>query len=169
MSLQTERLRLEPWLPEEWIALRPIATDPEVMRYISDGRPWPEDQIREFIQRQIRHHSTRSFCLWKLVEKATGRVIGFCGLQPVEVAGRNEIEIGWWLARDMWGQGLATEAARVALADSFDRAGLHRIIAIAQPANHASIRIMEKLGMHYEGDAVHKGINVVIYATTSSQ
>ena len=164
MPLETERLRLEPWLADEWIALRPIATDPEVMRYISHGRPWPEDQIREFVHRQIRHHSTRGFCLWKMVEKAAGRVIGFCGLQPIAVSGRDEVEIGWWLARDMWGLGLATEAARVALADGFDRARLQRIVAIAQPDNRASLRIMEKLGMRYEGDAVHKGINIVVYA-----
>ena len=167
MPLETERLRLEPWLADEWIALRPIATDPEVMRYISHGQPWPEDQIREFVQRQIRHHSTRGFCLWKLMEKATGRVIGFCGLQPIAVSGRDEVEIGWWLARDMWGLGLATEAARVALADGFDRARLQRIVAIAQPDNRASLRIMEKLGMRYEGDAVHKGVNIVVYAVAS--
>lgn len=164
MSLETPRLCLEPWLADEWIALRPIATDPEVMRYISNGLPWPEDQIREFVQRQIRHHSTRGFCLWKLVEKDNMRVIGFCGLQPVTIAERDEVEIGWWLARGMWGRGLATEAARVALADGFDHAGLQRIVAIALPANRASIRIMEKLGMQYERDAIHKGINVVIYA-----
>lgn len=164
MSLETPRLRLEPWLPDEWIALRPIATDPEVMRYISDGQPWPEDQIHEFIERQIRHYSTRGFCLWKLVDRSNGRVIGFCGLQPVAIAERDEVEIGWWLARDMWAHGLATEAARVALADGFQRAGLQRVIAIAQPANRASIRIMEKLGMRYERDAVHKDIEVVLYS-----
>ena len=164
MSLQTPRLRLETWSPDDWLALRPIATDPEVMRYISNGRPWPEEQIREFIERQVRHHSTRGFCLWKLVDKSTRRVIGFCGLQPVAIGDREEIEIGWWLARDMWGRGLATEAARVALADGFHRGGLQRIIAIAQPANRASTRIMEKLGLEYERDAVHKGINVVVYA-----
>lgn len=163
MSLETPRLKLEPWLAEDWTVLQPIATDLEVMRYISGGQPWPEDQIREFVQRQIRHYATRGFCLWKLLDKTTRRVIGFCGLQPVAIVERDEIEIGWWLARDMWGRGLATEAARVALADGFYRARLQRIIAIAQPANRASIRIMEKLGMRYERNAVHKGIDVVIY------
>ncbi len=63
-----------------------------------------------------------------------------------------------------WGRGLATEAARAALRDGFERAGLQRIVAVAHPANLASRHVMEKLGMQYERDAQHKGIDVVLYA-----
>lgn len=155
---------MQGWHAEDWTALRIIATDPEVMRYINDGQPWPDPQIREFVQRQIGHLATHSFCLWKLTDKRDNVFLGFCGLQPVFIAERNEIEIGWWLAREKWGQGLATEAAQAALRDGFERAALNRIIAIAQPANRASTRIMEKIGMRYQRDAVHKGINVVLYS-----
>ncbi len=156
------------WEAEDWAAFRPIATDPEVMRYISGGQPWPDDRIREFVSRQIRHLSTHGFCLWKLVDKRDDRLLGFCGIQPVTIAGRDEIEIGWWLARDQWRKGLGAEAAKAALRDGFERATLPRIIAIAQPANRPSIHVMEKLGMHYERDAVHKGIQVVIYCIERS-
>ena len=54
-------------------------------------------------------------------------MIGFCGLQPLD--GTAETEIGWWLAQAWWGKGLATEAARAALRDGFERAGLKRIVA----------------------------------------
>ena len=93
-------------------------------------------------------------------------LIGFCGLQPLpEIEpGTAEIEIGWWLARACWGRGLATEAARAALRDGFERVGLERIVAIAQPANTASIGIMRRLGMRFERMAEPRGIPVVLYA-----
>jgi RimJ/RimL family protein N-acetyltransferase len=138
------------------------------MRYIGDGTPWPEERSRRFVERQIALFDERGFCLWKLTRRCTvphdegGGLIGFCGLQPLPELG--EIEIGWWLARAWWGRGLATEAARVALRDGFERAGLERIVAIAQPANTASIGIMRKLGMRFERIAEPRGIPVVLYA-----
>ena len=83
-------------------------------------------------------------------------------MQPLP--GTPDIEIGWWLARAWWGRGLATEAARVALGDGFARVGLGRIVAIAQPANTASIRIMLKLGMRHEGMMKPRGTPVVLYS-----
>ncbi len=94
--------------------------------------------------------------------KAGGPLIGFCGLQPLPEL--DEIEIGWWLARAWWGRGLATEAARVAMRDAFDRLGFERIVAIAQPANTASIHIMQKLGMRFERIVQPRGIPVVLYS-----
>ncbi len=141
---------------------RAIAADPEVTRYIHDGRPWPDERARRFVERQISLYNERGFCLWKLVPKEGGGLIGFCGLQPLPEMG--EIEIGWWLARAWWGRGLATEAARVALRDGFARVGLPRIVAIAQPANTASIGIMLKLGMRFDRIAESRGIPVVLYA-----
>jgi RimJ/RimL family protein N-acetyltransferase len=132
------------------------------MRYIEHGVAWPEERSRQFVERQMALVRERQFCLWKMLEKSSGAVIGFCGLQPLE--GTPEIEIGWWLARAQWGRGLATEAARSALRDGFERAGLSRIVAIAQPANGASIRIMEKLGMRYERAYHHRGVSVELYA-----
>jgi len=132
------------------------------MRYIGDGTPWPEERSRQFVERQIVLFGERGFCLWKLVPKEGGGLIGFCGLQPLPEV--EEIEIGWWLARAWWDRGLATEAARVALRDGFERVGLQRIVSIAQPANTASIAIMRKLGMHFERMATPRGIPVVMYA-----
>lgn len=78
-----------------------------------------------------------------------------------------EIEIGWWLARSWWGRGLATEAARAVLRDGFERVGRERIVAIAQPANTASIGIMRKLGMGFERVGASRGIPVVLYALSA--
>jgi ribosomal-protein-alanine N-acetyltransferase len=160
--LETARTRLLPWQPDDWLLLRPIGTDPQVMRYISDGKPWPDERLREFVGRQITHFDKLGYCLWKLLLNETSEMIGFCGLQPLDDT--PEIEIGWWLARSSWGQGLATEAARTALQDGFERAGLVRIVSVALAANRASIHVMEKLGMNYEREMIHRGFDVVLYA-----
>ena len=160
--LETARMRLLPWQADDWLLLRPIGRDPQVMRYISDGEPWPDERIREFVGRQVAHFDRLGYCLWKLLLKETSEMIGFCGLQPLD--GTAETEIGWWLAQAWWGQGLATEAARAALRDGFERAGLKRIVAVALPANRASIHVMEKLGMKYEREMIHRGFDVVLYA-----
>jgi RimJ/RimL family protein N-acetyltransferase len=165
--LETARMRLLPWQRDDWLLLRPIATDPKVMRYISDGKPWPDERIREFVGRQVAHFDRFGYCLWKLLLNESPEMIGFCGLQPLD--GTTETEIGWWLARAWWGQGLATEAARVALMDGFERAGLKRIVAVAQAANIASIHVMDKLGMKYEREMIHRGFEVVLYTVDSPE
>ncbi|HUO28680.1 MAG TPA: GNAT family N-acetyltransferase [Bryobacteraceae bacterium] len=153
---------LSDWVLADSSAFAAIAADPEVIRYIGDGTPWSAARSREFIERQIGLCATRGFCLWKLTPKQGGDVIGFCGLQPLPET--DDIEIGWWLARAWWGRGLATEAARAAVDDGFTRAALTRMVAIAQPANTASIRIMEKLGMRFERMTQSRGTDVVMYA-----
>ena len=162
MILETDRLVLTTWKTSDWAALRPIATDVEVMRYITGGVPWTDDRIQSFVNRQVELFSERGFCRWKLLLKPAQEMIGFCGV----VFWRDALdpEIGWWLARQYWGRGLATEAARAALRDAFERAGLDRIISIARPANTASTRIMEKIGLQLECEFEKDGIPLVRYA-----
>ena len=161
MTLETERLLLTTWHPDDWAALRPIATDAEVMRYITGGLLWTDEQIREYVARQIRVYAERGFCRWKLIEKSSGTIVGFCGIGFWRDA--PDPEIGWWLARSHWGRGLATEAARAALDDAFHRVGLERIVSVARPANTASTRIMQKLGMQFDCEFESEGIALVRY------
>jgi ribosomal-protein-alanine N-acetyltransferase len=163
-TFTTKRIRLMQWRHIDFATFRPIATDPEVMRYINNGAPWNNDQIREFIHRQMRHAAARQFCLWRIVREPDGKMLGFCGLQPLTIEDRREVEIGWWLAKDCWGRGLASEGARETMRFGFDEIKLARIVAIARPENRASIRIMRKLGMRFEREATHKGIRVVLYS-----
>ncbi len=163
--MKTERLILESWYISDWRAFRPIATDPEVMRYITGGIPWTDEQIQNFVYRQIGLYTERGFCRWKLIEASTGDLIGFCG--PGMWRDEPDPEIGWWLARHCWGRGLATEAARAALHDAFERVRLERIISIAMPGNTASIGIMKKLGLEFDGEFESDGIKLVRYAIES--
>ena len=159
VTIETERLILTTWNESDWREFRPIASDPDVMRYINDGRPWSDERIKAFVSRQIQLFDAHSFCRWKLIEKSTQLLIGFCGIgfwmdNP-------DAEIGWWLAKHKWGQGFATEAARATLDDAFNRVGLRKIISVAQPANQASIRIMTKLGMSQESTFEWKNMKLV--------
>jgi ribosomal-protein-alanine N-acetyltransferase len=149
--LETERLLIRGWREEEWLALRPVASDPEVMRFIAHGRPWSDDEIRRLVARQIEHERRLGFCLGALLEKPGERLIGLCGIGPLGKS--DEIEIGWWLARERWGRGLASEAARRMLRFGFESAGLRRIIAVARPQNAASRAVMERIGMRFEREA----------------
>ncbi len=84
--------------------------------------------------------------------------------EAIEVA-QGEVEIGWWLVPPAWGRGLATEGARALRDEGFRRVGLERIVGRFQPANAASGRIMEKIGMRFERDAVGRhGEAVRIYS-----
>ena len=160
--LKTDRLILDTWEASDWQAFRPIAVDVEVMRYINGGVPWTDEQIRNFVDRQVKVYSEHGFCRWKLIEGSTGDLIGFCGPGVWRDAG--DLELGWWLARTHWGRGLATEAARAALDDAFERVRLPRIISIAMPENTASIGVMKKLGFQLDAEFENDGIRLVRYA-----
>ncbi|HEY6943888.1 MAG TPA: GNAT family N-acetyltransferase [Candidatus Acidoferrum sp.] len=165
--LETERLVLSTWQTSDWIAFRLIATDVEVMRYITGGVPWTDERIQAFVNRQVELFSERGFCRWKLLLKPAQEMIGFCGVGFW--GDLLDVEIGWWLARQYWGRGLATEAARIALRDALERVGLDRIISIARPANVASTRIMEKLGFKLECEFQKDGVPLVRYAISRPQ
>jgi [ribosomal protein S5]-alanine N-acetyltransferase len=167
---ETERMWLAEWQADDWLEFRYIATNPRVMRYIGDGRVWEDGRIRDWVKRQIANQEKVGYSLWKLIGKESNRLIGFCGLQALAKTG--EIEIGWWLAEECWGKGLATEAARSVLLVGNERFQLERIVAIAHPDNLASINIMKKIGLKFEkrSDGKELGlavedVPVVLYST----
>jgi ribosomal-protein-alanine N-acetyltransferase len=167
--IETERLIIRPWAPPDEPGFRQMVADPEMMRYISHGQPWSEERIAEFFARQNRHLAARGHCLGALIERATGRIAGLSGLQPMGTTA--DVEIGWWVMRDRWGRGLGTEAGAGALRHAWETLGLRRVTAVALPANRASIHIMEKLGMRYERHATGRelglaapDVEVVVYA-----
>ena len=167
--IDSERLLIRPWEPGDEPAFRAMVEDPEMMRYISSGQPWTQERVDEFFTRQRRHLSTRGICLGALVERATGQVVGLSGLQPMRVG--DDVEIGWWVTKDLWGQGIGTEAGQACLRYAWDVLGLQRVVAVAFRGNGPSIRIMEKIGMRFERNVLGRDIGfpgadieLVIYA-----
>lgn len=118
------------------------------MRHVHGGVPYSEAEIDEFLARQARQLAEHDLAMGAIVEKASGRLAGVCGAQPLGTTG--DLEIGWWLARDLWGRGYATEAGAAAMHHVLDTLGKPRVAAIIDPGNEPSQRVVARLGMHYE-------------------
>lgn len=159
--LETERLLIRDWVPDDWKRYQPLATDPRVLRYIGCGEPSPEDRIKPFVLGGIEKANTRGWILWPVIHREDAELIGFCGFAD---GFPPDVEIGWRLRPEYWGQGLATEIASAVMEYGWRRFQFDRLIAVIQPANRASVRVAEKLGMSLETSFVHQGIEVLRYA-----
>ena len=147
-GLETDRLIIRPWQPEDRAAFTALTYDPEVMRYVHGGLPYSEAEVDEWFSRQARQLREHDVCMGALIEKASGRLVGLAGTQPLGTIG--ELEIGWWLAREVWGRGYATEAGGAALRHVLETLGRPRAVAIIDPPNEPSKRVVGRLGMKYE-------------------
>jgi RimJ/RimL family protein N-acetyltransferase len=167
IELHTPRLRLRPFTEADGTAHLALYQDPEVTRQLGGG-PFAGDQIamrsRRAVEKFVRHWTEKGFGVFAVEELATGRFLGQCGLNTIDELG--EIEVLYALERAAWGRGLATEAARRALAYGFDEVGLERIVAVTRPEHARSRHVLEKLGMRYERDVQIFGIHAVLYALT---
>jgi ribosomal-protein-alanine N-acetyltransferase len=165
IELRTPRLRLRPFTEADAPAHLELYRDPEVTRHLGGG-PFVADQIeqrsRRAVDKFVRHWADKGFGVFAVEDLGTGRFLGQCGLNAIDELG--EIEILYALERAAWGRGLATEAARAALAFGFDEARLPRIVAVTRPEHQASRGVMEKIGMRYERDVEVFGIHAVLYA-----
>ncbi|MCY4528042.1 MAG: GNAT family N-acetyltransferase [Chloroflexi bacterium] len=150
--LETERLILRNWRADDWLLIRPMSLDPEVMRYIGHYQPWSDEETRQFVSNRMSDYERYGWTMWPLVFRETGSFIGYCGfLRRRYGEYKGEIEIGYALAKDAWGRGLAAEAGSRILQHGFEVLGFDRVIASARPENARSIRVMEKMGMHSIG------------------
>jgi RimJ/RimL family protein N-acetyltransferase len=146
--IETDRLLIRPWEPEDREPLAAIARDPEVMHFVHGGLPYTEEELDELFARQARQLAEHGVCMGALIEKSTGRLAGITGIQPLGTTG--DLEIGWWLARDLWGRGYATEAGGAAMNYVLQTLKRPRVVAIIDPGNEASKRVVARLGMELE-------------------
>jgi len=116
---------------------------------VHGGLPYSDDEVNEFFTRQARQLAERDVCMGALIEKASGRMVGIAGTQPLGMTG--DLEIGWWLARDVWGRGYATEAGGAAMRHVLETLAQPRVAAIIDVGNEPSKRVVGRLGMRYEG------------------
>jgi RimJ/RimL family protein N-acetyltransferase len=166
-EIETSRLRLRMFRPDDLDALALITGDPEVMKYLGVSGPRTKEKTKNTIDAILRHWEQHGFGIWAIEHKADATLIGWCGLQMLEKT--PEVEIAYLLAKEYWNQGLATEAARATVEFGFNGLQLKRIVAIARPENVGSYRVMEKIGMMYERDAHYYNVDVVYYALEREQ
>jgi RimJ/RimL family protein N-acetyltransferase len=135
------------WLAADEQVFASMCADPLVMRYFPAALS-AEESIA-FIRKIESHFDQKGFGLWALERRCDGRFLGFTGLYTVNLdcPVRGEVEIGWRLAREFWGQGLASEAARAALGFAFESLALPRVISMTAAVNEPSRKLMHRLGM----------------------
>ena len=160
--LNSARLRFEPMQEAHYDGLRQLNSDPLVMRFIS-GQPETPDDTHAVIARVKARWEALGYAWWSLIERDSGELIGAGCIQHLEHNTANPHEIGWRLRPDRWGQGYAIEAAERMARFAFDDLGVLLLCAICDPANAASRRVMEKLGMAYRGVETWHGTSVTAY------
>lgn len=147
--ITTARLALRHFTPEDTDALAAIFGDREVMRYSLSGVK-TRSQTREFISWIHSNYQKYGFGLYAVTLRKTKQLIGYCGLLVWYFEEVTEVEIGYRLAREYWGKGLATEAAVAVRNYAWQQLELNRLICLIQPENKPSLRVAAKLGMSLE-------------------
>ena len=160
--LETERLILRPLTLEDVDDLAAIYADPDVMRYFDGTRTWEDTHQR--LERIIMQYARTGIGFLATIYKENGQFIGRCGLLWQVLDGVQEVEVAYMIAKQYWGQGLATEAARALKEHCFRDRDLQRLVSIIHPDNAASIRVAEKNGMHCERDMEFDGHRCLLYS-----
>lgn len=145
-DFETARLLIRPLTMDDLEPLYDLYRRPELMRYIS-GAPRSYAVTKSRLTDHITDYARYGFGLGAAIEKSSGRMIGRCGIEPVPRDNRIDGNLAWLFLRTYWNQGFATEFARAAIPVAFEELGLRRVFATAHPANLASIRVMEKVGL----------------------
>ena len=160
--LETGRLTLRPLCDDDVDELSELLGDAEALALW--GEPLDRDGARAWIERNRARYEADGFGRCAVVLRATGELVGDCGLARTTVEGVPEVELGWIVSRAYWGQGIATEAAEAWRDHAFGRLGLDRIVSMVSEENVASRRVAEKLGMTVERPAVWGGEPMLMYS-----
>lgn len=165
MDIQTERLSFHRYRDEDFEFLQSLLADPEVVRFIGNGNTRNRDGALEFLYWIYRsYREAPDIGLRVITREADRRRIGHAGLVNQLVDGNEELEIGYWIAPNYWGQGYAKEAAAAIRDYGIHQLGKKRMISLIQPGNEASKRVAEHVGMSLEKEIVMGGKDVCVYA-----
>ena len=151
--LETARLTLRPIRPGDAELQFRHLNSPASMRHL--GGPATLEQIEEKHAKTMAFHAREGFGWLMVFERASGEVVGHCGLKRVDSEGaRNpgDIEIGWMIREDRWRRGYAREAVGALLDWAFEGLGASHVVALTSDANEPSWRLMERIGMERRAD-----------------
>lgn len=166
--LETERLLLRWFAPDDVDAFYLLGSDPRVIRYVGNVPFASRDAaLQTLLAAPLNDYAVHGFGRFACVWKETERVIGFCG--PKWLPDMQEVELGYRFLPEFWGRGLATEASRAVLAYARDDLRLKRLIALLHPENLASAKVVTKLGFALERNtnvSWFPGVELELYAKT---
>jgi [ribosomal protein S5]-alanine N-acetyltransferase len=166
--LDTERLRLRSFIEadiETWA--RDLYADPEVTRFLPGADVSPLERTRRFYDFVAEHWARHGFGIWAVTDRASGALLGQCGLSRVEEL--QTVELDYSLAQAAWGRGLASEAAGAAVRHAFETLRLPALIALVMHGNDASVRVAERLGFQYERDVQLFGVELKLHGLSAAR
>jgi RimJ/RimL family protein N-acetyltransferase len=153
VDLTTDRLRIRPWQPDEAPRLLDVLSRVEVVKWLGDGEPVLMKDLEEArgrIERFRQRSAEPPLGVWAVERRSDGAVLGTVLLLTLPNDEHGEVEIGWHLHPDSWGEGYATEAARAVLGHAF-AAGLPEVLAVTHLDNRPSQAVARKIGMTDRG------------------
>lgn len=155
--LETDRLILREFAKEDAELLIDLDSDPEVMRYLTNGKPSDPEVVRNrMIPDLLRFYECyEGLGFWAAIEKETNQFIGWFLLRPAKDPSQG-IELGYRFKKTAWGKGYATEGSRVLLEKAFSYPWVKRVMAITMKGNEKSWSVMKKLGMKFETNYVEE-------------
>jgi RimJ/RimL family protein N-acetyltransferase len=168
VDLTTPRLHLRPFTLADHEAIHVVYADPEVMRYVGHGAHRTIAETANALRIYGDVLAQRGFSFLAVTERATGAVIGDGGLHPMGSVGP-DVELGYTLARSVWGRGYATELGRALIEHAFRELGVPRVVAQVEPANAPSRNVLAKLGMTERGERTAYGRPHLLYAVDVRQ
>jgi RimJ/RimL family protein N-acetyltransferase len=147
--METTNLILRRFTLDDAEAWLPLISLPEIIRYTGDTPASSVDEAREVLRtRPLCDYAVHGYGRMAVIEKASGRLVGFSGLKYV--AELDEVDIGYRFLPDCWGKGYATENARAVMEQGAREHGIHRVVGTVHPDNPASGRVLEKLGLRFK-------------------
>lgn len=167
ITLETERLILRMWRESDFERHAEICADPEVMRFLGEGKSLNRMDAWRHMAMLIGHWFLRGYGHWAVERKQDNMLLGRIGFYNPD--GWPGFELGWTLARDAWGQGYASEGAARALRYAFEDMKRDHVISLIDPQNTASIKVARRLGEQPQGKTEVFGKEVIVYGISREQ
>ncbi len=162
-SIKTQRLTLRAMSMDDVDTMHLLFTDPRVMASF-DGQLFDRPMTERWVRRNLEHQEQHGYGLFAVILRKDGELIGDCGLEHMVIEGTPDVELGYDLRSPYWGRGLATEAAAAVRDFAFKQLEIPRLISLIRPANVASRRVAEKIGMTMERNILRGSQPYHVYA-----
>lgn len=160
--IETERLILRTYVQADLETVYRMVSDPEIRRFFPEGPDIKRDDILASLPRRMDFWKQNGFGQFGVFEKAGGKMAGYCGLKYLDQT--EEVEIYYGFFRESWGKGYATESATAVLKFGFQETPLERIVGVTHTENHASQKVLEKIGLRREKQIFGYGMDLIYFS-----
>jgi [ribosomal protein S5]-alanine N-acetyltransferase len=163
LKIETERLILRPFNLHDLDAFALICADPDVMRFIGNGKAIEKEATKELLVWIVSQYEELGFGLLAVTLKENNQLLGFCGFIKQVIDNETHIELGYRLDSAFWGEGIATEAAQAMKNYAFNQLNIPHLVSIIHVDNMASKQVARKVGLNHMKQTNFKGNLVDVF------